>query len=120
MKRKTDIRTPYALKSDEANRAIQELLAKAGGGEESDLLTQMITTVLKLQDERVDRGDLKILNTTLKELRWAFRLYRPFRSTRKVCIFGSARTKKNQSAYQAAKQFGRLIAKSGWMVITGG
>src|SRR3989338_3695172 len=120
MKRKTDIRTPYALKSDEANRAIQELLAKAGGGENDDLLTQMITTVLKLQDEKVDRGDLKILNTTIKELRWAFRVFRPYRSTRKVSVFGSARTKKQQPAYQAAKQFGNLMAKSGWMVITGG
>ncbi len=120
MKRKTDVRTPYILKSDEANRAIQELLAKAGGGENDDLLTQMITTVLKLQDEKVDRGDLKILNTTVKELRWAFRVFRPYRSTRKVSIFGSARTKKQQPAYQAAKQFGKLMAESGWMVITGG
>ena len=120
MKRKTDIRTSYLLKSDEANRAIQELLAQAGGGENDDLLTQMLTTVLKLQDEKVDRGDLKILNTTLKELRWAFRVFRPYRTTRKVSVFGSARTKKQDPAYQAAKQFGKLMAKSGWMVITGG
>ncbi len=115
-----DPRKPYSLKNEQANQAIQELIAGAGGGEESDLLVQMITTVLKLQDEKVDRGDLKVLNTTIKELRWAFRIFRPYRSTRKVSVFGSARTKKTNPAYQAAIQFGKLIAKSGWMVITGG
>ena len=119
MKQKPE-RTPYALKSEELNHEIQKLIAKAGKTPDVDLLTQMITTVLKLQDEKVDRGDLKMLNTTLKELRWAFRVYRPYRSVRKVSIFGSARTPKHQSSYQAAKQFGKLMAKSSWMVITGG
>ncbi|MBI1977914.1 MAG: TIGR00730 family Rossman fold protein [Candidatus Omnitrophica bacterium] len=114
------MKKPYALKSEALNQAVQKLIEQAGGGQESDLLAQMVTTVLKLQDEQVDRGDLKILNTTLKELRWAFRLYRPYRFTRKVCIFGSARTKKPQPAYQAAKEFGRLMADSNWMVVTGG
>ena len=120
MKRKTEIRTPYLLKSEEANRAIQELIAGAGSSPDADLLTQMVTTVLKLQDEKVDRGDLKILNTTLKELRWAFRVFRPYRATRKVSVFGSARTPKQDSSYREAKQFGKLMAKSNWMVITGG
>src|SRR3989338_10090150 len=119
MKQKPE-RTPYALKSEELNHEIQKLIAKAGQTPDVDLLTQMITTVLKLQDEKVDRGDLKMLNTTLKELRWAFRVYRPYRSVRKVSIFGSARTPKHQSSYQAAKQFGKLMAKSSLMVITGG
>ena len=120
MKRKIDQRIPYALKSEKLNRAVQELVAQEGESPDSDLLAQMITTVLKLKDEKVDRGDLKILNTTLKELRWAFRVYRPYRFVRKVCIFGSARTKKEAPAYQAAKEFGRLMAQSGWMAITGG
>ena len=120
MKRKIEVRTPYLLKSEAANRLVQQLIAEAGDSTDADLLTQMVITVLKLQDERVDRGDLKILNTTLKELRWAFRVFRPYRSVRKVSIFGSARTPKQQAAYQTAKQFGKLMAESGWMVITGG
>ena len=120
MKEANNKRTPYLMKSADLNRAVQKLIEEAGKSPDADLLTQMITTVLKLQDEKVDRGDLKILNTTLKELRWAFRVFRPYRATRKVSIFGSARTRANQPAYQAAKQFGKLIAESGWMVITGG
>ena len=113
-------RKPYSLKDEKANSAIQKLVAEAGSSADADLLTQMVTTVLKLQDEKVDRGDLKILNTTLKELRWAFRVYRAYRSYRKVTIFGSARTPKSKPAYQAARQFGQMMAQSGWMVITGG
>ena len=114
------IRKPYSLKSEQSNLSIQKLIEEAGGSEHSDLLAQLITTVLKLQDEKVERGDLKILNTTLKELRWAFKVYRPYRHQRKVTIFGSARTKSNNISFLEAKKFGKLMANSNWMVITGG
>lgn len=114
------LRKPYSLKSEKSNLAIRRLIEEAGGSEHSDLLAQLITTVLKLQDEKVERGDLKILNTTLKELRWAFKVYRPYRHERKVTIFGSARTKPKNISFLEAKKFGELMADSGWMVITGG
>lgn len=113
-------RKPYLLKNERANLAIQALIEEAGGSEHSDLLRQLITTVLKLQDEKVERGDLKILNTTLKELRWAFKVYRPYRQQRKVTIFGSARTPRKDPSFLEAKKFGKLMAEGGWMVITGG
>lgn len=115
-----NLRKPYSLKSEKANAAIQQLIEEAGGSEHSDLLAQLITTVLKLQDEKVERGDLKILNTTLKELRWAFKVYRPYRHQRKVTIFGSARTKPSNISFSEAKKFGKLMAACSWMVITGG
>lgn len=114
-------RKPYALKSEKVNCAIEALVSEGGiNSANSDLLTQMITTVLKLRDEAVERGDLKILNTTLKELRWAFKVYSPYRRVRKVTIFGSARTAKNHPWYKSAKEFGRLMAEAKWMIITGG
>ncbi len=119
-KRHTE-RKPYALKSEKINRAIEALISEGEiSSVDSDLLTQMITTVLKLRDEAVERGDLKILNTTLKELRWAFKVYSPYRQMRKVTVFGSARTSKRDASYQSAKEFSRLMAQSKWMVITGG
>ncbi len=115
-----NLKKPYSLKSEKANLAIQQLIEQAGNNEDNDLLAQMITTVLKLQDEKVERGDLKILNTTLKELRWAFKVYRPYRRQRKVTIFGSARTKPKDPSFLEAKKFGGLMAEDSWMVITGG
>jgi uncharacterized protein (TIGR00730 family) len=110
----------YALKNETLNRAVRKLVADAGSDINSDLLTQMITTTLKLKDEMVDRGDLKILNTSLKELRWAFRVFRPYRHIKKVSVFGSARTKRNDPVFKAAVDFSKLMVEQNWMIVTGG
>ncbi len=110
----------YSTGRPELDRLISELLQKAGNSSHQDLLQEMITTVLRLQDEKVGRGNLKIFNTTLKELRYAAKVFSPYRDVRKVAIFGSARTPKSDPAYQQAKAFAQAITRHGWMVITGG
>jgi len=54
-----------------------------------------------------------------KELRYAMKVFRGYRETRKISIFGSARTPAEHPDYQAAVEFSRRISESGWMVITG-
>ena len=49
-------------------------------------------SALRLARDRADRGDLKIANAALKEMRHSFHVFAPYRSARKVAIFGSART----------------------------
>lgn len=85
----------------------------------NDLYSQMGETIEKLQADQTARGDLKILSRTLRELRYAFKVFRPFRRRRKVTIFGSARTKPDHPEYQAGVELGRRMAGHGWMVITG-
>lgn len=85
----------------------------------SDLFDEMRDTIARLEKDRTARGDLKILSRTLLELRYAFKVFRPYRRRRKVTIFGSARTKPEQPDYQTAVQLGRAMADHGWMVITG-
>ena len=63
--------------------------------------------------------DLKILSQTLRELRRAFAVFAPYRSQRKVTIFGSARTPRDAPAYKSAEQLGRTMAANGWFVVTG-
>lgn len=84
-----------------------------------DLLDLMRQTILRLEDDQASRGDLKILSRTLRELRYAFRVFQPYRRRRKLTIFGSARTPPHDTSYQAAVELGRAIASHGWMVITG-
>ena len=120
MERKKTLKPAYTLKNEKLNRLVQKLLEEAGDSEDRDLLIQMVTTVLKLQDEKVDRGDLKILNSSVKELRWAFRVFRPYRHVQKVSLFGSARTESSHPVYKEAKRFGALMTEKGWMTITGG
>lgn len=73
----------------------------------------------KLASDGTSRGDLKILARTLKELRYAFKVFSPYRHRRKVTIFGSARTRPDQPAYRQAVAFSSRMAAEGWMVITG-
>src|SRR5262245_39967473 len=83
------------------------------------LVQQLRETADKLVRDSAPRGDVKLLNTALKELRYAFKVFAPFRQMRKVTVFGSARLSSDNPAYQQAVEFGRRIAKAGYMVITG-
>lgn len=73
----------------------------------------------KLAGDRTSRGDLKILSRTLRELRYAFKTFAPYRHYRKVTVFGSARTGSDQPAYKQALAFGQAMAAHDWFVITG-
>ncbi|QDV61642.1 LOG family protein [Crateriforma conspicua] len=84
-----------------------------------DLLRVMRHTIDRLDHDKTARGDLKLLSRTLRELRYAFKVFRPFRRRRKVTIFGSARTKPDHPDYQSAEEFARRMAGHGWMVVTG-
>jgi hypothetical protein len=85
----------------------------------SDLIAQIKESVEKLAADRTTRGDLKILSRTLRELRYAFKVFTPYRTKRKVTVFGSARTLPDAPAYQQAVAFGRAMAELGWLVVTG-
>jgi uncharacterized protein (TIGR00730 family) len=83
------------------------------------LVAQMQYTASKLLEDKVNRGDLKLLNTALKELRYAFKIFSEYRGSPKVTVFGSARLPPEDPAYQQALVFGRRMAEAGYMVITG-
>ena len=84
-----------------------------------DMYRVMRSTIGKLEKDQTARGDLKILSRTLRELRYAFKVFRPYRRRRKLTIFGSARTSPDHPEYQAAVELGQRMARHGWMVITG-
>jgi uncharacterized protein (TIGR00730 family) len=85
----------------------------------ADLVRRMKQVADRLPAERTPHDDLKILSQTLRELRRAFAVFAPYRSQRKVTIFGSARTPRDAPAYQQAVRLGKLMAESGWYVVTG-
>ena len=99
--------------------SIERLLNEFAPSDNKDLLAQMIVTVCRLAADGADRGDVKILNSALKELRYAFKIFAPFTQTPKVTIFGSARTPEGHPEYEEARKFAELIQRQGWMVITG-
>ena len=100
-------------------KRIQELIALQGGGANPDLVEDIIVNALKLLTDVKDRGDARVIRTAVRELRYAFRLFAPYRETRKVTIFGSARTEPAKPEYREAVEFARQMAAAGFMVITG-
>lgn len=84
-----------------------------------NLLDQIRQTADKLQRDAATRGDLKLLSRSLKELRYAFKVFTPFRDKRKVTVFGSARTRPDHPTYQTAADFAQKMAEDDWLVITG-
>ena len=83
------------------------------------LIEEIKQTADRLEHDGAARGDLKILSRALRELRYAFKVFAPFRRQRKVSVFGSARTGDDEPAYQQSVEFGRRMAEEGWMVLTG-
>lgn len=99
--------------------AIRELITRVGGGHNEDLVADIIENSLKLLKDVENRGDVKVIQSALREMRYAYRLFAPYAHHRKVCIFGSARTQANCTEYQQAVEFGRKMVEAGFMVITG-
>jgi uncharacterized protein (TIGR00730 family) len=103
----------------ELKKRIQELIALKGGGYNADLVGDVIENALKLLTDVQARGDARVIQTAVRELRYAFKLFAPHAKVRKVTIFGSARTPPSKQEYQQAVDFAKRIADAGWMVITG-
>jgi uncharacterized protein (TIGR00730 family) len=115
----------YELGEPELDERISQLALDAVAGDphehgDADLVAEVIVTALKLLRDDADRGDLKLVNAALKEMRYAFRVFSRFRNLRKVTVYGSARTKPDDPNYLLADHFaGTMVDDLGWMVVTG-
>jgi uncharacterized protein (TIGR00730 family) len=120
-------RRRYALHDPDLDNAIESLVATATtqfgtlqDDGDSELLRQMVVTILGLAREEATTGDLKLLNSAMKEMRHALRVFEPYRERRKISTFGSARTPKDAPAWKQAHDFSARMTEAGWMTITGG
>jgi uncharacterized protein (TIGR00730 family) len=98
---------------------IDELIKFKGGGHNEAEVADIIENALKMLGDVQDTGDVRVIQTAVRELRYAFRVFAPYAHKRKVTIFGSARTSPDKLEYQQAAEFGRKISAAGFMVITG-
>jgi uncharacterized protein (TIGR00730 family) len=100
---------------DQRLRALVEEIAP----EDPQLTFEMLATVMRVANEPIGRLDRKMINVALKEMRYAFAVFSRYRHRRKVTVFGSARVAEGDPDYEAAKEFGRLMAQQQWMIVTG-
>ena len=109
----------YDVTDEKLAAQIDQLVQQLEPYAELDLIREVFVTGVKLTQEECGRGELKILRTAIKELRYAFKVFAAFRDVPKVTIFGSARSHSSDPEYQTALDFGKRIAEAGYMVITG-
>jgi len=116
-------RRRYELRDPQLNRLIDELIGRAeevyGDRAGADLVRQMVVSALRLMRDDASTGDLKLINSALKELRHSFHVFAPYKHVRKVAVFGSARTEPGHPDWEQARSFAERMVTEGWMLITG-
>jgi len=101
---------------------VDAFITSAGGDPttyKGKLIAQIIQTALKLMSEDHDLGQLKVISRSIKEMRYAYKIFDRYKEAPCVSIFGSARTPEDHPDYIAAKKFSGLMASQKWMCITG-
>jgi uncharacterized protein (TIGR00730 family) len=118
----------YRLGVDDLDARLDALVRDAidgvdGHGDhehDDDLIAEMLVTGLKMLRDDTERGDLKLVNSALKEMRYSFLVFSQYRDVPKVTMYGSARTNEHDPNYILAREFADQISqKHQWMVVTG-
>jgi uncharacterized protein (TIGR00730 family) len=102
-----------------ADEAIDQLMDLVNGVHHPEIVREMILAALKAGQEGEERADLKLMNSTLKEMRFTSKVFTPYRHRTKVTVFGSARTGSEEPLYAMARRFGQRLREADYMVITG-
>ena len=110
----------YSRNNDVIDEIIDGLIGKAGDISSPEILREMIITSLKAGQESDRKLDLKVMNSSLKEMRFTSKVFSGYRGVRKVSVFGSARTGKEDPLYRMARDFGKSLKNESYMIITGG
>jgi uncharacterized protein (TIGR00730 family) len=103
-------------------KKIQHLIQLCGGETtefSTELIIQMIQNSLRLVQEKHEIGQLKLIARSIKEMRYAYRVFNQYKEKKRISIFGSARTPENHPDYLAAQDFSARMTADGWMCITG-
>jgi len=103
----------------ELDAKIVDLLDTLGVTANRDQLHEMLQTFARLARGHPDRLDLKIANAALREMYDGFEVFAPYRSTRKITMFGSARTLPSDPLYAQARDLASRLAALGWSTVTG-
>ena len=105
--------------SDLLNQELEQLVSDLTNHPHRKYIQRTLEAILRIAASETERLDWKILTASLEDLEQGFKKFHPYRHTRKIAIFGSARTSPQQAEYKIAAEFAHRITKAGFMVITG-
>jgi uncharacterized protein (TIGR00730 family) len=101
------------------NEDILALVAKWKLPQFSDDFAEMIASLHKLSQQDPTSSDIVLFKRSMAELRYAQSVFAPYRHVKKICIFGSARTRAPAPILACATEFARLMTEANFMSITG-
>src|SRR6266568_46671 len=102
------------------DQRVKDLVRDWGANRNPELIEEMIVTALKMARDEMGVADLKLINRSLKEMRYAAKVFARYSQFRKVVVFGSARTTTDAPEAIVAEEFARAMVAHDYMVITGG
>lgn len=111
---------PYGTHDADMDHLIDNIVGKFRHAATSEVVREIISTAVKFGKESENIADLRLANAALKEIRHSCKVFAPYRSTPKVIVFGSARSKPGSPEYQMAEAFSHAMGAKGYMVVTGG
>ena len=89
------------------DQRVQDLVREWGAKKNPELIEEMIVTALKMARDEMSVADLKLINRSLKEMRYAAKVFAQYSQFRKVVVFGSARTIIDAPEAKVAENFAR-------------
>ncbi len=107
------------MSTREIESLISDLLDKSEIKLNRRLIAELVKESLQLGNDATSTLNLKIASAAIAEMREAFAMFAPFSERKKVTIFGSARTTKNDPVYKQTQAVAAKLADDGWMVVTG-
>src|SRR5256885_2630871 len=99
---------------------VKDLVRDWGANRNPELIEEMIVTALKMARDEMGVADLKLINRSLKEMRYAAKVFARYSQFRKVVVFGSARTTPDAPESKVAEDFARTMVSHDYMLIIGG
>lgn len=101
------------------HQQLETLLDNLSAHPHRQFIQRALSSLLRIAQSDSERLDWKILTASIEDLEQGFNKFYPYRHTRKISIFGSARTSVDSAEYQMAVDFARCVTEAGFMVITG-
>lgn len=98
---------------------LQALEALLQGHPQRRAIERSITTLLEIARSHQDADEWRLISGTLADVRDGLGVFAPHRQTRKVTVFGSARTEPEAPAYRLARELAEEAVRRGFEVMTG-
>jgi len=104
---------------DAIRNHLSDLARELNDHSHGEVACRVLETLVRISRSDADASDWEIIDGTLADMADGFQVFHPHRSTRKVAIFGSARTPVTDRVYQQGVEVAAAAVAAGFEVMTG-